>query len=76
MCKSQHGMCKRNSPHKNKASTGCLRVTPPQKKQKKQQQQKTKNETSTECVRETPQIERGRRGKPAWDIQVKPPTEK
>ena len=65
MCKSQHGMCKRNSPHKNKASTGCLRVPPPsppqkkKKKKKKKKQKKKKNETSTECVRETPQIEGG-----------------
>ena len=26
--RSQHAMCKRNSPDKNEASTGCLRATP------------------------------------------------
>ena len=26
--KSQHGMCKRNSQHKNEASMGCVKETP------------------------------------------------
>ena len=26
--KSKHGMSKRNTPHKNDASTGCVRETP------------------------------------------------
>ena len=32
----QHGMCKRNSQHKNEASTGCVRETPQNKRKKKQ----------------------------------------
>ena len=46
-------MCKRNSPDKKEASTGCVRETPQHKK-----------EASTGCVRETPQIKM----KPAWDV--------
>ena len=33
--RSQHGMCKRNCPHKNKVSMGCVRETPQIKKKKK-----------------------------------------
>ena len=51
-------MCKRNSPHKNKASNGCVRETPQTKKQQLQ-----KN-NSMGCVRETPQIQM----KPARDV--------
>ena len=40
-------MCKRNSPHKNKASNGCVRETPQTKKQQLQ------NNNSMGCVRET-----------------------
>ena len=39
-------MCKRNSPHKNKASNGCVRETPQTKKQ-------LQNNNSIGCVRET-----------------------
>ena len=45
-------MCKRNSPHKNKVSMGCVRETPPIKKRSQQG-----------CVRETAHI----KTKSAWD---------
>ena len=38
-------MCKRNSPHKNKVSRGCVRETP-----------QIKKEAIMGCVRETPYI--------------------
>ena len=55
-------MCKRNSPDKNEASTGCVRETPQIKreretKNKKQNKTKTKK-VSTGYVRETPQIKK------------------
>ena len=34
--RSQPGMCKRKSPHKNKVSTGCVRETPQIKKRSQQ----------------------------------------
>ena len=51
--RSQHGMCKRNSPHKNKVSMGCVRETP-----------QIKKEANMGCVRETPHI----KTKSAWDV--------
>ena len=51
--KSQHGMCKRNRPHKNKVSMGCVRETP-----------QIKKEANMGCVRETPHI----KTKSAWDV--------
>ena len=38
-------MCKRNFPHKNKVSMGCVRETP-----------QIKKEANMGCVRETPHI--------------------
>ena len=64
--KNKHGMCKRNSPHKNKGSLGCVRGTPQMKKEKR------KKEVSMGCVRGTLQIKM----KPAWDVEEKLPTEK
>ncbi len=51
--RSQHGMCKRNCPHKNKVSMGCVRETP-----------QIKKEANMGCVRETPHI----KTKSAWDV--------
>ena len=51
-------MCKRNSPDRNKASTGCVRQTAA-----------IKNEISMGCVRETPQI----KIKPVPDVKEKLP---
>ena len=51
-------MCKRNSPDKNEASTGCVRETP-------QIEKKRKNiGASMGCVRETPH----RKIKQAWNV--------
>ena len=59
-------MCKRNTPDKNQASTGCVRQTPLIKKKKK---------TSTGSVREIPQIkkkkkeeEKKEKKKPVLDV--------
>ena len=46
-------MCKRNSPHKNKVSMGCVRETP-----------QIKKEANMGCVRETPHV----KTKSAWDV--------
>ena len=43
--RKQHGMCKRNSPHKNEDSMRRVRET-----------KQNKNEASAGCVRETPLI--------------------
>ena len=61
--RSQHGMCKTNSPHKNKVSMGCVRETPQIKKRNKS---KTKNNNNKNmgCVRETSHI----KTKSAWDV--------
>ena len=40
---SKHGMCKRNSPNKNKDSTGCVRETPQKKKEKEKKKKKEKS---------------------------------
>ena len=51
-------MGKRNSPHKNEASTGCVKETP-----------QIKNKASTVCVREILQIEKKKKKKkPASDV--------
>ena len=66
-------MCKRNSPDKNEASTGCVRETPQIKiKSAWEMEEKLprlKKEASTGRVRETPHI----KIKPAWDVQEKLP---
>ena len=46
-------MCKRNSPHKNSDSMGCVRETP-----------QIKKEANMGCVRETPHV----KTKSAWDV--------
>ena len=51
--KSQHGMCKRNSPHQKKVSMGYVTETPTLKK-----------EANMGCVRETAHI----KTKSAWDV--------
>ncbi len=56
----QHGMCKRNSQHKNEASTGCVRETP---------QNKRKKETNMGCVRETSQFKKQTKKMSARDMQ-------
>ena len=66
--RSQHGMCKRNSPDKNEAGMGCGRETPQIKKEKRNQHgvcktnSQQKDKASMGCVRETPQL----KIKPAW----------
>ena len=52
--RSQHGMCKRNSPHKNKVSMGCVRETPQIKK------------TSQHGICERNSLHQ--KGKSAWDV--------
>ena len=59
-------MCKRNSPHKNKASNGCVRETPKIKKQQLQ------NNNSMGCVRETSH----RKISQPWVVKEKLPPEK
>ena len=60
-------MCKRNSPHENEASTGCVRETAQIKIKPawdKRNSSNKKNEASTGCVIETPH----RKVNPAWDV--------
>ena len=62
-------MCKRNCPHKNKVSMGCVRETPQIKKQKSEhgmckRNSAHKNKDSMGCERETPQ----KKKKPTWDV--------
>ena len=58
-------MSQRNSPHKNEASTGCVRETPQKLKKKKRRKKANmgcvrnssqKIKGSVGCVRETPQV--------------------
>ena len=51
--RSQHGMCKTNSPHKNKVSMGCVRETP-----------QIKKKANMGSVRGTAHI----KTKSAWDV--------
>ena len=65
-------MCKRNSPDKNEASTGCVRETPQIKRERERQKQKQKQNKKRKTtkkrdmynVRETPPI----KNKPARDV--------
>ena len=61
-------MCKRNSPDKNEASTGCVRETPQIKRERPKKREtpqiKKEKEVITGCVRETPPIKMN----PAWDV--------
>ena len=61
-------MCKRNSPDKNEASTGCVRETPHRKMKPawdvEEKLPRLKKETSMRHVRETLH----RKIKPAWDV--------
>ena len=56
--RSQHGMCKRNSPHKNKVSMVCKRNSPDIKKKKEKKKKKKKV----------------RKKRPTWDVEEKLPT--
>ena len=65
-------MCKRHSPDKNEASTGCVRETTQISKKRRQhgmcqRNSPDKNEGSTGYVRETPLI----KTKSAWDVYEK-----
>ena len=60
--RSHHGMCKRNSPHKNKVSMGCVRETPQIKKTKKQKKQQQQEHGM--CKRNFPH----KKTKSAWDV--------
>ena len=60
-------MCKRNSPDKNEASTGCVRETPPIKNKTKQHGMCKKNYTDKKiqqgmCTRISPDKNEGRTG--------------
>ena len=64
-------MCKRNSPDKNEASTGCVRETPQIKRERQKQKQKQKRDKSKKnkqpkngiCKRNSPN-----KNKPARDV--------
>ena len=71
-------MSLRNSPHKNEASTGCVRETPQNIKKKKEKKKanfgcvrnsRQKIKASVGCVREAPQIKM----KPERDVYEKLP---
>ena len=51
-------MCKRNSPHKNEASTGCVRETP-----------RIKISQQRMCKRNSPDLKNKIKNKTAWDVQ-------
>ena len=61
-------MCKRNSPHKNKVSVGCVGETPQIKKRSQygmcENNSLHKKKVIMGCVRETPQIKTNS----AWDV--------
>ena len=61
--KRKHGILKRNSLHKNQASTGSVRETPCIKR-RQHGTLPTLNKVSIVCVRETPHIKM----QPAWDV--------
>ena len=71
-------MCKRNSPHKNKVSTGCVRETPQIKKRSHHGMCKRNSPHKIKvfmvCVREAPEIEKKKKRKkvtekrPTWDV--------
>ena len=50
-------MCKRNSPDKNEASTGCVRETP-----------QIKIKPAWDVEEKLPTLKRERERKPAWDV--------
>ena len=64
----QHGMCKRNSPHKNEGSMGWVRdLNSPHKNSRHgmcARNSPHKNEARAGCIREIPRIKM----KPAWHV--------